>query len=180
MLRQAVLTWRLDPRARGAAELAAGKVMFVTSRAAPTEAHPGQRVRSDADLLRAGRWRKLQLQPRRDQAVRLGQARHVLPVGELGPEHNIDKKILIPVDFSVPIGSILGVSFSATGNRYARLRLRERAFGARVPTNFAVENSITNSLNGISVGVNGVVITYQARFYVGIGAFGFTAGIYLD
>ena len=123
---------------------------------------------------------------------------------ELGPEHNIDKKILIPVDFSVPIGSILGVPFSATVNQFLRIQTAfgskngnikgagkysftgtlgfgyvNGAFGASVPTNFAVETSLTNSLNGVSVGVNGVVITYQARFYIGIGAFGFTAGIYL-
>ncbi|GAB2948100.1 hypothetical protein GCM10027280_41050 [Micromonospora polyrhachis] len=122
----------------------------------------------------------------------------------LGAGHNINRRITVPVDFSVPLGTFLGVPFSATvnqsltiqtafsaknGNIQAKARYafggklgfgyQDGSFDAWKPTGFQVKNSLTNSITGISVGVNGLLFAYQARLHVGIGAFGFSTGLYV-
>jgi hypothetical protein len=51
-------------------------------------------------------------------------------------------------------------------------------FGPRVPEGFQTKESLTQSLAGVAIGASGIIVTYQAKFYVGIGAFGFTAGLW--
>ncbi|MGC9665335.1 hypothetical protein ACNTMW_02130 [Planosporangium sp. 12N6] len=121
----------------------------------------------------------------------------------VGGDYNVNKRLAIPIDFSVPIGQVLGVPFSVTVNQWLIVKTAfsakdghlkaageysftgalgfgyaDGSFGARVPQGFQVRNSLTNSIDGVSIGVNGMIVAYQARFYVGIGAFGFTAGLY--
>ncbi|GAB3141946.1 hypothetical protein GCM10027290_15500 [Micromonospora sonneratiae] len=122
----------------------------------------------------------------------------------LGAGHNINRRITIPVDFAVPLGTFLGVPFSATvnqsltiqtafsakdGNIKANARYgfsgklgfgyQNGSFDAWKPAGFQVQDSLTNSITGISVGVNGLLFAYQARLHVGIGAFGFSTGLYV-
>ena len=122
----------------------------------------------------------------------------------LGAGHNVNRRITIPVDFAVPLGTFLGVPFSATVNqsltiqtafsakngnikasaRYAfggklGFGYQDGSFDAWKPVGFQVKNSLTNSITGISVGVNGMLFAYQARLHVGIGAFGFSTGLYV-
>ncbi len=122
----------------------------------------------------------------------------------VGAAHNINRRISIPVDFTVPLGEFLGVPFSATVNQSVSIQTAFSAkdgnisaagefgftgalgfgyengsFGAQGPQGFRVKNSLTDSIRGISVGVNGLLLAYQARFHVGIGAFGFTTGLYV-
>ncbi|MFJ6154444.1 hypothetical protein [Micromonospora profundi] len=116
---------------------------------------------------------------------------------------NINKRIPIPLDFSVPVGEILGVPFSVTANQVIGIQTAfsakdgnikaagewslggsvgfgyaDGAFGVTKPWNLTVHNSITDSISGPSVGVNGIIIYYQAAFRAGLGMFGLTAGLY--
>ncbi|MGW0433434.1 hypothetical protein ACWDV4_12975 [Micromonospora sp. NPDC003197] len=122
----------------------------------------------------------------------------------LGAGHNINRRITIPVDFAVPLGTFLGVPFSATVNQSLTIQTAfsakngniqakaTYAFGGKLgfgyengsfdawkPAGFQVKDSLTNSITGISVGVNGLLFAYQARMHVGIGAFGFSTGLYV-
>ena len=121
----------------------------------------------------------------------------------LGYDGNFKRTLPIPVDFSVPIGQILGVPFAATVNQVLTVRsafsaknsvleahgeygfggtlgfgYRDGKWGGREPQGFRVADSLTKSIDGLSIGVNGVAISYEAKFTIGIGAFGFTAGVY--
>ncbi|GAA4983928.1 hypothetical protein [Actinopolymorpha pittospori] len=123
---------------------------------------------------------------------------------KVGTQGNIHPYITVPVDFTVPLGQFLGVPFSATINQALEIRTAFSAkdgnikaegeytftgglgfgydkgrFGPPGPQGFTTKNSITNSITGPSVGVNGLLVTYQVRFHVGIGAFGFTTGLYV-
>ncbi|MFY1696772.1 hypothetical protein [Solwaraspora sp. WMMA2101] len=118
---------------------------------------------------------------------------------------NIDPRIPIPVDFSVPIGEVLGVPFAATVtqvigvhtafgakdgnisavgewslNQSMSFGYANGSFGVRAPTSISVDQSLMDSITGISVGVNGVWLDYHAKFHVGLGALGFIAGLYFQ
>ncbi|MFI6262629.1 hypothetical protein [Micromonospora sp. NPDC051006] len=123
--------------------------------------------------------------------------------GATNAGRNINKRIPIPLDFSVPIGEILGVPFAVTANQLIGVQTAfsakdgnikaagewslggslgfgyaDGAFGVTKPWELTVRNSITDSIFGPSVGVSGIIVHYQAAFRVGLGAFGFTAGLY--
>jgi hypothetical protein len=114
----------------------------------------------------------------------------------------INEKVAIPVDFGVSFVAF-GIPLSAVVNQWLVIKTAFSAksgsikasgeyrftaglgFGyedgkwsASAPTALTVKQSMVDSLNGISLGVTGIVLAYQARFLVGIGAFGFTAGVY--
>lgn len=119
-------------------------------------------------------------------------------------KENISRHIPIPVDFSVPIGQILGVPFSATVNQIVGVQTAfssedgnikaagewslsgslgfgyvNGSFQGPSLAEFTTRNSILDSVTGVSVGVTGIIVSYQAAFRIGLGAFGFTAGLYL-
>ncbi|MEU8257180.1 hypothetical protein AB0C06_23270 [Micromonospora inaquosa] len=123
--------------------------------------------------------------------------------GATDSHQNINKRIPIPLDFSVPVGEILGVPFSVTANQLIGVQTAfsakdgnikaagewslggslgfgyaNGAFGVTDPWRLSVHNSITDSISGPSVGVNGIIVHYQAAFRAGLGALGFTAGLY--
>ncbi|OLT16102.1 hypothetical protein BJF78_15225 [Pseudonocardia sp. CNS-139] len=52
------------------------------------------------------------------------------------------------------------------------------AFRASAPRTLTVVDSITDSIVGIATGVTGIIVNHQATFRVGLGTFGFTAGLY--
>ncbi len=116
---------------------------------------------------------------------------------------NINELIPIPVDFSVPFANVLGVPLTATVSQLLNVHTvfsskegnikstgewaiggglgftyANGSFSANAPTALPVKTSIVDSMRGISVGVNGILLTYQTRITVGIGAFGFVAGLY--
>ncbi|MEV0805295.1 hypothetical protein [Micromonospora sp. NPDC050200] len=123
--------------------------------------------------------------------------------GATNAGQNVNKRIPIPLDFSVPVGEVLGVPFSVTANQLVGVQTAfsakdgnikaagewslggslgfgyaDGAFGVTKPWNLTVRNSITDSIFGPSVGVSGIIVHYQAAFRVGLGAFGFTSGLY--
>ncbi|SDZ30211.1 hypothetical protein SAMN05444365_109149 [Micromonospora pattaloongensis] len=147
--------------------------------------------------IRGGRVLRAQLQVRGMVGLRLDIA------AATTARRNVNKRLAVPVDFSVPIGEVLGVPFSATASQTIGVQTAFSArdgnikasaewslsgalgfgyangsFSPQLPGSFAVRNSIVDSMTGPSVGVNGIIVTHQAAFRLGLGAFGFTAGLY--
>jgi hypothetical protein len=121
----------------------------------------------------------------------------------VGTDRQLNKTFAIPIDFSVPVGLVLGVPFTLTSNQWVIVKTafsakngtikatgeygfggtlgfgyHDGTFGPHVPQNIGFRNSLIDSIEGPSVGVNGIVLAYSTRFYLGIGAFGFSAGLY--
>jgi hypothetical protein len=114
-------------------------------------------------------------------------------------QYALDQRVEIPVDISIPIGGPTPLTITIR-----QTLLFKSAFGARKatigasgdftfsggfgvdyaggalrlsgPLGFSGTHNFVNSINGESVGVNGLIIGYQLRMVVGIGAFGFAAG----
>jgi hypothetical protein len=114
----------------------------------------------------------------------------------------VDEKVAIPLDFSVPLNAF-GIPLSATVNQWVVVKTafsaktgviaiageyalkaglgfsyRSGSFSAAAPAALTVRQSINDTMDGLSLGPAGIVLSYQARFLVGVGAFGFTAGVY--
>lgn len=114
----------------------------------------------------------------------------------------INEKVAIPLDFSVPL-SAFGIPLSAVVNQWVVVKsafsaktgviaisgdytlkaglgfsYRNGSFSASAPASLTVRQSINDTMDGLSLGPMGVVLSYQARFLIGVGAFGFTAGVY--
>jgi hypothetical protein len=120
----------------------------------------------------------------------------------LGVNGNLNQHITVPVDLSLPIlglpvplavtmhqAFIFKTAFSArnltlqaTGD-YAMdeallMGYDQGSWIAGAPTKFIVRQSLLNSINGLSLGANGLVMSYEGKVIVGIGAFGFVTGPY--
>ena len=111
----------------------------------------------------------------------------------------LDQRVEIPVDISIPIGGPTPLTItirqtllfkSAFGARKATIGASgdftfNGGFGVEYangglrltgPLGFSGTHDFVNSINGVSLGVNGFTAGYQLRMVVGIGAFGFAAG----
>ncbi len=111
------------------------------------------------------------------------------------------KPIWIPVDLSLPVvGSppfavtlqqqfLIKTGFGArnstlsAGGDYAftgsfHMGYHEGSWDVGAPLTFTVRRSLLDSISGVSLGAVGLVMGYQARIIVGIGAFGFVTGPY--
>lgn len=121
----------------------------------------------------------------------------------VGVDGNISKQITLPVDLSIPIvglpvpvaltlhqSFILKTAFSAknatlkatgdygfTGSLF--MGYDNGQWTVSAPTTFSIKQSMLDSISGASVGVNGLVLAYQGKAIVGIGAFGFATGPYV-
>ncbi|MDG4781043.1 hypothetical protein O7614_15455 [Micromonospora sp. WMMD961] len=116
---------------------------------------------------------------------------------------NVHPVAFVPVTFSVPIESVLGIPLSATVRQSIGIRTGFSAghttiratgeyslggtmgfgyangrFGPRWPGGLQVKSSLVDSVDGTSVGANALLIDYDVKFFVGIGAVVFTAGLY--
>lgn len=116
---------------------------------------------------------------------------------------NLKRDVELPVDFSVPIGTVLGVPLSATVHQSFTLQTDFHAKDGNIhatgewsfsgglgfqyhrpywafdaPHTLVKKKSILDSLQGISIGVNGMSASYDVKVTVGIGAWGLTIGPY--
>ncbi|WP_088976492.1 hypothetical protein [Micromonospora coxensis] len=116
---------------------------------------------------------------------------------------NVHPVVFVPVTFSVPLESILGIPFSATVRQSIGIRTGFSAghttiratgeyslggtmgfgyadgrFGPRWPGGLREKSSLVDSVDGTSVGANALLIDYDVKFFVGLGAVVFTAGLY--
>jgi hypothetical protein len=120
-----------------------------------------------------------------------------------GREANINKRIEIPVQVVIPIFGIGKIGFYAELTQWFVLKtafsskdstLRAAgvfSFGGTLgfsydkgtftvhgPEGFAVKQSLTDSITGLSIGAAGLVIAHQMRLCVCLGAFGFATGLH--
>lgn len=115
---------------------------------------------------------------------------------------NFHKKLWLPIDLSIPLGGPAPLSLTFNSSFLIETAFSaktsvlnaegEYSFGAgmdagywakawRLNTGASVKTAtdIGNSVEGISVGINSVVMGFNIRTMVGIGAFGFNAGVYV-
>lgn len=121
-----------------------------------------------------------------------------------GLSANIDANIAFPVDLTVPIGGVaapLAVTFSqrmivksAFSSKNSTLSAAgnfgfEGSFTMGIvdgqqtlggPSRVSVKKSLLNSTKGVALGPQGLIIGHAMRVMVGIGAFGFATGLYVD
>lgn len=120
----------------------------------------------------------------------------------LGLGGNTSSQIAVPLDFSIPLGGplplslnwrqqfILTTAFSARNSTLSAnadytfgggigFTYRPGAFKVEIPGKITATTDIVDNINGVSVGVNGLVLAYQAKMILGIGAFGFASGLEL-
>ncbi len=115
---------------------------------------------------------------------------------------NFHKKLWLPIDLSIPLGGPAPLSLSFNSSLLIETAFSaktsvlnaegEYSFGAGMDAgywakkwrltfnpNITTRTDIGNSVEGISVGINSVVMGFDIRTMVGIGAFGFNAGVYM-
>jgi hypothetical protein len=115
---------------------------------------------------------------------------------------NFHKKLWLPIDLSIPLGGPVPLSLTFNSSFLIETAFSaktsvlnaegEYSFGAgmeagywskawRLNAGAAVQTTteIGHSVEGISVGINSVVMGFNIRTMVGIGSFGFNAGVYI-
>ncbi|QWT22883.1 hypothetical protein KPL76_08740 [Subtercola sp. PAMC28395] len=116
---------------------------------------------------------------------------------------NINRALPVSAEFTVPVATILGVPLSVTVNQYLNVQTTFSAKTAYISANgeysFSgdlgfdysnktftpsfvsdpqVKTSILDSAKILSVGVNGIAFDDHVKFTIGLGAYGFKAGVY--
>lgn len=114
---------------------------------------------------------------------------------------NFHKKLWLPVDLSIPLGGPVPLSLTfnssfsidtAFSARTSVLNAEgDYSFGGGInagywgnkwqvttPTDIRAKTDLGNTAEGISVGINSLVMGFDVRTMVGIGAFGFNSGVY--
>ncbi|HEX7094552.1 MAG TPA: hypothetical protein VF183_01625 [Acidimicrobiales bacterium] len=123
---------------------------------------------------------------------------------QVGLDNNVNGSLVIPVDISLPVFGLrvpFAITFSqrilvktafsaknstlmATGDYGLSggfsMGFQNGSFKIGGPTGLTVKQSLLSSIDGISLGVNGIVLSHAVRVIVGIGAFGFATGPYFD
>ncbi|WP_233558889.1 hypothetical protein [Micromonospora radicis] len=118
---------------------------------------------------------------------------------------NIRAVLPVPVEFSIPLGTVLGVPLALTisqtvtvttafGAKLGTIKgggefslagslgygYANGAFGPQISKNFQRKDSLINSLRGVPVGVMGLVVGHNVRFDVGFSAFVLKAGLFFE
>lgn len=126
----------------------------------------------------------------------------VMAASAIGHLRQLDRTFTVPIDFSVPVGLILGIPFTLTANQEVLVKTafsakngnirasgeyaiggtlgfgyRDGDWGAYKIDGPHIRSSLLDSVRGVSVGANGVVLDFKTNFRLGIGALGFTAGL---
>ncbi|MDQ7904979.1 hypothetical protein RB614_10640 [Phytohabitans sp. ZYX-F-186] len=126
----------------------------------------------------------------------------VTAASAIGHLRQLDRTFTVPIDFSVPVGLILGIPFTLSANQEVLVKTafsakngnvraageyaiggtlgfgyRDGSWGAYKIDGPHIKSSLLDSVRGVSVGANGVVLDFKTTFRLGIGALGFTAGL---
>ncbi len=124
---------------------------------------------------------------------------------DVGVTGNIHHDFVVPADVTIPIGGLfvpLSVVFRQTltlttmftaqngtvtaNGKYQFMgsikagKENGGAWDVSAPTEVLTAGNLTNSVAGLSIGVNGLVFGYGAKVIVGIGAYGFVTGPYVS
>ncbi len=120
---------------------------------------------------------------------------------------NLHKTVYEPIDFSIPLGlnGAAGVPFSVTFGSFLRLEtgfsaktsklaaeglypfggdlwagMKDYKWSVSAAPHVQAEKDLGVTANGVSVGINSLVIAASVRAMVGIGAFGFNTGVFVQ
>ncbi|GAB3341072.1 hypothetical protein RMN56_06160 [Micromonospora halotolerans] len=121
---------------------------------------------------------------------------------KVGTARQIDRQFTVPVDFSVPVGLVLGVPFSFTVTQTVLVKTafsakdgnvkaageyaingavgfgyRNGSWGLHKVQGPFIRSSLIDSIRGPSVGANGMLLAFKTQFSIGFGAAGFSAGL---
>ncbi|MFI7026322.1 hypothetical protein ACIBMZ_26765 [Micromonospora sp. NPDC049900] len=119
--------------------------------------------------------------------------------------HNLKAVLPIPVEFAIPMGTVIGVPLALTISQTVKVTTAFGAkagtvkgngefslagslgygyaggtFGPQVSKNFQRKESLINSLRGVPVGVMGLLIEHRVRFDLGFSAFVLKAGLFFE
>lgn len=122
----------------------------------------------------------------------------------VGVSGNVSKQFYVPVDLSFPIGGVAGVPLALTVHQQFLFKTaftaknstltavgdfgfsgeidagyQNGSWGLTAPENYTANNSPVDAITGVSLGTSAVLIAYEGRVIVGIGAFGFVTGPYV-
>ena len=120
---------------------------------------------------------------------------------ERGSKGDAARTLHLPTDFSIPLlgeavpfavtlrqSFVVKTRFGAPGALHARgdyavtggfdVGYRNGRLGVTGPAGFTANESLIDSINGVSMMPSGLLLTHQVRVIVGIGAFGFVTGPY--
>jgi hypothetical protein len=128
---------------------------------------------------------------------------HIESATAKGSSGNINRRFFLPVDLTIPVVG-MGVPFAITLHQQFLLQTAFTAknstlnttgdygfggtiwmgydnggWGVGAPTQLHVNQSLGQSLDGLSLGVTGLVFGMEGRVIVGIGAFGMATGPFL-
>lgn len=123
---------------------------------------------------------------------------------EAGISGNIRQNFFVPIDASFPIvglavplsvvirqtlrvetiftaqtGTLEATGEYGFGGEFKAGKENGGSWRADGPTSVTTKQNLANTLDGMSLGVNGLVFAYGAKIIVGIGAFGFVTGPYV-
>lgn len=120
---------------------------------------------------------------------------------------NLHKTVYEPIDFSIPLGlnGLTGVPFSVTFGSFLRLEtgfsaktsklsaegvyafgggiwagMQNYQWSVSAAPHVQAEKDLGVTANGVSVGINSLVVAASIRAMVGIGAFGFNTGVFVQ
>ncbi|WP_146167648.1 hypothetical protein [Micromonospora sp. MH33] len=121
---------------------------------------------------------------------------------KVGTARQIDRQFTVPVDFSVPVGLVLGVPFSFTVTQTVLVKTafsakdgnvkaageyaingavgfgyRDGSWGLHKVQGPFIRSSLIDSIRGPSVGANGIILAFKTQFSIGFGAAGFSVGL---
>ncbi|MEP7087483.1 MAG: hypothetical protein ABI884_09120 [Gemmatimonadota bacterium] len=91
----------------------------------------------------------------------------------------IRQTLRVETIFTAQTGTLEATGEYAFGGEFKAGKENGGAWRADGPTSVTTKQNLANTLDGISLGVNGLVFAYGAKIIVGIGAFGFVTGPYV-
>jgi hypothetical protein len=91
----------------------------------------------------------------------------------------IRQTLRVETIFTAQTGTLEATGEYAFGGEFWAGKQNGGSWHADGPTSVTTKQNLADTLDGISMGVNGLVFAYGAKIIVGIGAFGFVTGPYV-
>ena len=102
-----------------------------------------------------------------------------MPVGGVPLSLTVSTKFIFTTGFSAKTSTLTGhAKYSATGSLFIGKENGSVGVFPKVTTD--ADGDLGRNVDGISVGINSMNLTFNVQPMVGIGAFGFTTGVYVD
>jgi hypothetical protein len=102
-----------------------------------------------------------------------------MPVGGVPLSLTVSTKFIFKTGFSAKTSTLTGhAKYSATGSLFIGKENGSVGVFPKVTTD--ADGDLGRNVDGVSVGINSLNLTFNIQPMVGIGAFGFTTGVYVD